>query len=225
MKFITEEELRDLYRKEPFTNYEIEVGARLTPGARQFLSDRGIHMSEDGPMQKKSNESSKQSSQQIERKNKLEKRKLFCRMKSMEALFLLTGEELLNGDVSLAHEVLALGRQLSTVKGLLEGKGTAENLSCKECTGIKSENFCAELEDCFEITEVHMELKNGRKIIILHKLRCALREIIPAVLDLYDGSSESELCKDAVGKVNQIINTLSQMICTVYGGKECQRKN
>ena len=44
MKFITEDELRFLYRKEPFTTYEPEPGTRLTPGARQFLLDRGIDM-------------------------------------------------------------------------------------------------------------------------------------------------------------------------------------
>ena len=48
MKYITEDVLRDVYRREPFTSYELEEGARLTPGARQFLADRGINMFEDG---------------------------------------------------------------------------------------------------------------------------------------------------------------------------------
>ncbi|WP_211660219.1 hypothetical protein [Peptoniphilus faecalis] len=39
MKFITEDDLRDLYFKSPFTSYEIKQGTRLTPGARQFLID------------------------------------------------------------------------------------------------------------------------------------------------------------------------------------------
>lgn len=44
MKFITEEDLRDLYKRQPFTNYDLQPGERLTPGARQFLVDRGIDM-------------------------------------------------------------------------------------------------------------------------------------------------------------------------------------
>ena len=48
MKFITEEDLRDLYRKQPFTNYDLQKGERLTPGARQFLVDRGIDMYDIG---------------------------------------------------------------------------------------------------------------------------------------------------------------------------------
>lgn len=44
MKFVTEMELRDLYGKEPYAEYVVEKGTRLTPGARQFLVDRGIQM-------------------------------------------------------------------------------------------------------------------------------------------------------------------------------------
>ena len=49
MKFITEQDLRSRYRAEPFTSYTPEPGTRLTPGARQFLTDRyqyadaGVH--------------------------------------------------------------------------------------------------------------------------------------------------------------------------------------
>ena len=46
MRFITEEDLRQRFRRERFTEYEPEAGTRLTPGARQFLSDRGIRLTE-----------------------------------------------------------------------------------------------------------------------------------------------------------------------------------
>lgn len=39
MRFITESELRDAWRDEPFATYRPPAGARLTPGARQFLID------------------------------------------------------------------------------------------------------------------------------------------------------------------------------------------
>ena len=42
MKYITEADLRDLYRTTPFTTYETEPGTRLTPGARQFLGDLSL---------------------------------------------------------------------------------------------------------------------------------------------------------------------------------------
>jgi len=47
MKFITEEYLRDLYRKEPFNTYKLQQGQRLTPGAAQYLSDKRITMDSD----------------------------------------------------------------------------------------------------------------------------------------------------------------------------------
>ena len=46
MKYITEADLRNLYRTTPFTTYETEPGTRLTPGARQFLgtAESGFRM-------------------------------------------------------------------------------------------------------------------------------------------------------------------------------------
>lgn len=54
MKFITEEYLRDLYRKEPFNTYKLEQGQRLTPGAAEYLSDKGIELSDDSKVNKSS---------------------------------------------------------------------------------------------------------------------------------------------------------------------------
>jgi len=46
LRVITELELRDLYRREPFTRFELPAGAGLTPAAAQFLSDRRIIVNE-----------------------------------------------------------------------------------------------------------------------------------------------------------------------------------
>ena len=49
MKYITEEDLRTIYKVTPFTSYQLDTGTRLTPGARQFLQDRHISVySADG---------------------------------------------------------------------------------------------------------------------------------------------------------------------------------
>lgn len=225
MKFITENDLRDLNRKEPFTTYEIEPGARLTPGARQFLSDHRINMLDNGSAAKESTVNKESVAELLGKKNNWKKKKLQSKMKSTEALFLISAEELLSGDVSLAQSLINLDKQFSLIRNHIDDdKGLVENLSLEECTGINAENFSEDLDDCFEITEAHMQLKQGRKIIILHRLRCDLREIEPIVLELYEGNDE-QLCTEVIGKVNQIINTLSQMICSVLGGKECQRKS
>lgn len=223
MKFITEDDLRNLYRKEPFTTYEIEASTRLTPGAHQFLADRKININGNNSYMNKDTIDVKQTSVQQKKNSDWKKKKIKSKMKSAEALFLLVGEELLGGDVSLAEDVINLGKQFSNIKDFVDGKGIIENFSCKECKGINVDNFSDSLDDCFEITELHIHLKTGRKIIILHRLRCILCEIEPTVLELCEGSDD-ELYKEAIGMVNKIINTLSQMICSICGGETCQRK-
>ncbi|AOY74599.1 hypothetical protein [Clostridium formicaceticum] len=224
MKFITEEDLRDLFRKEPFTTYAIKAGERLTPGGRQFLLDRGINMVEDDPSMKKGTEDIKEPSKEIETKDHWKKKMFYWKMKSMEALFLMTAEELLSRDILLAQSVIHLGKQFSNIKNGLQ-TNAIETFGCKECIGIKSDNFFDDLDDCFEITEFHIQLEKGRAIILLHRLRCALRELEAFLLEAFENNdSENEFYKEMIGKVHQSINALSQMICSIFGGKRCQRE-
>lgn len=216
MKFITEEDLRDLYRKEPFAAYALEPESRLTPGARQFLSDRGISMQDNASAARKD-------ILMPDRGNGWGKKKLACRMRSAEAMFLAVGEELLRGDAALAKSVIDLGSQLTGVRTALSSREAMDSLSCSECAGINEKNFSDSLEDCFEITEAHIQMKKGRDIISLHRLRCAIRELEAEVLEMYDGlAGENDMCRELTGKINQIVNTLSQMICSLVGGKICQ---
>jgi len=224
MKFITEGDLRDLYKIEPFTAYDLESNARLTPGARQYLTDRGINMlnGASGTRTVKA----KKSAELPESKNNWKKLRLYSLLKSIDALFLLTVEELLSRDVCLAQITLKLNRQFSCIKNTVKNNGTVENLSCSECTGINENNFSDSLEDCFEITDFHMQLEKGREILILHRLRCALQEIEPVAQELSCSSEdEKKLFEEIVCKVNQIINSLSQLICSAVGGEKCQRKS
>lgn len=218
MKYITEEDLRDLFKKEPFTDYNLEPGVRLTPGARQFLIDRGINMIET--------DSIKMVVPLAEKKVACKNKKLYSRMKSIDALFLLTEEELLSRDICLAQSVIKLGKQFSCIINMVKNNAPIENLCCMECTGINKNNFSNNLDDCFEVSEFHIQLEKGREIVVLHRLRCALDEIIPIVQEVYEGSDDEGLLhEDIIGKINQIINSLSQLICSAVGGKKCQRQN
>jgi ethanolamine utilization cobalamin adenosyltransferase len=228
MKYITEEDLRDLYKKEPFTDYDLEPGARLTPGARQFLLDKGINMFDTDSGIAGKNANIKPAAIVAEKKVvcKNKNKKLLSRMKSVEALFLLIEEELLGRDVCLAQSVIKLGKQFSCIKNAIKSEAPVENLCCSECTGINKNNFSDDLDDCFEITEFHIQLEKGREIVDLHRLRCALNEINIDLQELYEGSEDKNgQCEDITGKVNQIVNSLSQLICSAFGGKKCQRQN
>lgn len=223
MKFITEDDLRDLYKIEPFTTYDMEPGTRITPGARQFLADRGINMFDDVPVKKTDSNNRKNTGQPEDRKN-CKNRRLTSRMNTVEALFLLTGEELLTRDVCLAQKVINLSKQFTCIKKVVDGKGIAEDLCCEKCTGINEECFSDYLEDCFEINEFHIQLEKGKEILLLHRLRCELKEIEPFVLELYKNCEEKDAPgEEIIRKINQISNTLSQMICAAFGGEKCQK--
>lgn len=225
MKFITEDDLRDLYKKEPFTSYEQEPGTRLTPGARQFLMDKGINMFDTDNGSREKNTEIKQTETAAPEK-KCENKKLYNRMNSAEALFFLTEEELLGRDVCLAQSVINLRKQFAGMKNAIKNKAPFEKLYCKECTGINNNNFSEAPEDCFEISEFHVQLEKGREIVILHRLRCALKELGDIVPELYEcGDNDSIQSGDIIAGLNQIINSLSQLICSAFGGKKCQRQN
>jgi ethanolamine utilization cobalamin adenosyltransferase len=274
MKFITEDELRYLYRKQPFTTYEPEPGTRLTPGARQYLLDHGIDMYDEqkaAPIIRQSltqevccpsanpghnggagsspspnaaaagaipapetaaggaspppGEAAGSGPAKGGKKCNWRTKMVKTKLASVEANFLQTEQTLLECDVMMAQNLTRLSKQFSDIRHMIEGKGSAMDMPCRECHGITCENFSEDLEDCFEITDFHVQLEKGREILALHQLRCALREIEPVMLQAFEGNDAAiGLCADAIGKVNQVINSISQMICGAVGGKECQRK-
>ncbi|SHJ23680.1 Ethanolamine utilization cobalamin adenosyltransferase [Clostridium cavendishii DSM 21758] len=219
MKFITEEYLRTLYKKEPFSIYKLNHGERLTPGASQYLSDKRIKRLDDVSCNNdKVDEKNK--SQTLPNKER-EIKKLYCKLKSIEALFLVTSSEFIKEDVILAQSIIALKKRISNVRNFVDGKSTIEDSICKECKGIDLNNFYDDIDDCFEITEFHMQLEKSNQILKLNVLRCALREIEPIVFEIYgDDNMGEKIIKD----VNSIINLLSQIICSTIGGEKCQRK-
>jgi len=230
IKFITEEYLRDLYRKEPFNTYKLQQGQRLTPGAAQYLSDKRIKMITGDSTANESNQvkTVKQVETIKQEKNSnlnlnLNK-KLCCKLKSIEATFLVTSSEILREDIVLAQNIISLGRKISNIRNVVERKGTLEPIYCRECTGMNSLNFTTELEDCFEITEFHMQLNKSSAILKIHVLRCALRELHFEIIDTYK-NDDDDLKDGIMNNINSIINSLSQLICLAVGGKQCQRKS
>jgi ethanolamine utilization cobalamin adenosyltransferase len=217
MKFITEEDLRERFKKEPFTEYKLEPGTRITPGARQFLMDRGIQGFEDAPLKNKLPATEAQEIKVFEIAPSSCSKRLLRKMKWMEALLLYSAQDLLNKDVLLAQKIIALSKSFTSVYSDMSDETPCSALCFKSCTGINMENLSKDLGDCFEITEFHIQLVKGREIIVLHKLRCALREIEEELNEFSEGS-------EAAQKVCQIINTLSQLICVTVGGEKCQKK-
>lgn len=224
MKFITEEYLRDLYKKEPFNTYELNQGERLTPGASQYLSDRGIKMLNEVSFNNKKTPEVKQLKTLPVRNNNNNKKKLCYKLRSIEAVFLVTSSDILKEDIILAQNIIALGKKVTNIRKFIEEKSELEILSCQECTGINSANFYDDIDDCFELTEFYMQLEKNIEILKLHTLRCVLHELKPYVFEAYE-DNDNNLGDDVIKNINSIINSISQMICSNIGGKRCQRKS
>lgn len=220
MKFITEEYLRDLYKREPFSTYQLNQEQRLTPGASQYLSDKGIKLLNEVSCNNKISEVKQSKTLPVGKDNN---KKLYYKLKSMEAVFLVTSSDILKEDIILAQKVITLGKKITNIRKFIEGKSQLESLSCQECTGINSANFYDDIDDCFEITEFYMQLEKSKEILKLHILRCELHQLKLYVLEVYE--EDDNLGKDVIKNINSIINSLSQMICSIIGGKVCQRKN
>ena len=225
IKFITEEYLRDVYKKEPFNTYKLQEGQRLTPGAAQYLSDKGIRMN-DNRLKVKKNDSENHQAETIKQRvdsNLNLKKKLCARFKSIEAVVLVISSEIIREDIILAQNIINLGRKISSIRNVVDGKGTLESIYCKECTGMNSLNFTTDLDHCFEITEFHMQLEKSSSILKMNALRCTLQELQFEIIETYENDDE-DLKNRIMENVNSIINSLSQLICSAVGGRECQRK-
>ncbi|KEI00840.1 ATP--cob(I)alamin adenosyltransferase [Clostridium botulinum] len=230
VKFITEEYLRELYRKKPFNIYKLEQEQRLTPGAVEYLSDKKIKISKDTCDNfkdilkaniKTSQDIQADTTKEEENRNLNFKKRLCYKLKSIEAKFLVTTSEILKEDVILAQGIMNLNRKIANITNVVDGKDVMESISFKECTGMNLSNFTTEIGDCFEITEFHMQLKKSNAILKMNTLRCMLRELQFEIFETY---KDDDLKNTIIANVNSIINSLSQLICLAVGGKECQRK-
>ena len=225
MKFITEEDLRTIYKDKPFSSYEVEVGTRLTPGARQFLQDRHISVfSADGTAMQEGDGivvgawKNRAGAGGNVTPDLLNKKRLEACLKSTGALFLQTASDLLPTDPVAAQKVLELADNFNDIKKMHEEGRSFPALTCTPCSGINGDNFSSDLGDCFEITSFHIQTVKGKEILLLHSLRCALYEVQVVLMETHCTN------KEIPERVNQIINRLHQMICIAFGGDGCQRQ-
>ncbi|MDR3541756.1 MAG: cobalamin adenosyltransferase [Desulfosporosinus sp.] len=223
MKFITEMELRDLYKTEPFATYVLEPDTKITPGARQFLVDRRVTLEQaqcsDG---KKSN---------IHESNQAQVQESWCtlrlrrRMDCIESLFLLIAAELLHsGDAVLSEEVMGLEKYFQNVRNAEREQIAPDNIQFWGWSEEEIKKRSANLEKYVDISEFHVGLENGKEIALLNHLRASLREVEPTLLETY-WNEEKQACsrQDLIDTVNLIINILCMMMWKCLGGQKWKR--
>lgn len=221
MKFITEMELRDLYKTEPFTNYVLEVDTKITPGARQFLADRRVTLGQAQCSEgiKANIDESKQIVQGQENWCILRLRR---RMECLESIFLLIAAELLHsGDGTLSEEVMALRKCFQDVQKAERDKIAPDNHQFGKWSEEVIKKRSEDLEKSVEINEFHVKLKNGKEIALLNHLRASLREVEPALLEAYWRKEKQDCSRqDLIDTVNLIINILGIIIWKGLGGEK-----
>lgn len=234
MKFITERQLRGEYKQAKFSAYPLSPDEKLTPEARQFLTDRKISIEQKKPEERSQNISDDQPQYRppMVFEGDLPHRPPtvfegdlppgYCPVKIkfqwVLSLFLLTEAELIHIDPILAESISVLEQYLKTVMEAMEHDQTAIDLPLKCCTGIQQHNWSVEGIDCFEVSSFHLQLKKGREIIQLNYLRSSLRELIVEM-------ERNNPLAAAKWKSNifEVINQISQLICQCMGGDQCQR--
>lgn len=239
MKFITEYDLRAQFNEQPFTDYQMEEDTRLTPGARQFLSDRRIHLLEDGTKMRSGVPDGSSKAQETKQKlmpasnlpskvtdrkeNSLEIAKLMSNMEILEAEFLVITSQIIEENIEIAGQVAKAGHEFSRIKSILTDETADPDICFEGCTGMNVKNCCQDLGDCFEISDFYIQSANGKAIVWINALRAKIRAVRIQVAEVLSGSEDGKRFLAVTEAVNQIINKLSQLICLAAGVKECRR--
>lgn len=214
MKFITEYDLRARFNEQPFTDYIIEKNTRLTPGARQFLSDRRITLLEDGAEACEAADSKKDS---------LVFAKLLSDVEVLEAEFLVITSQIIETDIEIAGQMSKAGHEFGRIKTLLTDGAADLNISFEGCTGMDKDHFGKDLGNCFDITDFYIQSPNGKIIVQMNALRAKIRAMRISAAEALSADKEEKRQEAVTEAVNQIINKLSQLICMAAGVKTCRR--
>lgn len=217
MKYITEEELRDLFGIQAFETFTLTEGVRLTPGGRQFLIDRKIPIivNDEKKAIKTVSIHSDSSDRHTEEcdddyNNVADKRYIEADFALLEAVFFRQSIELFDINPALANQIFDM------VQGL-------ESIACncdvniiivpKPCDGMSGEQLKCPQKRCFQISRDIMYEDKGKEAAILHLLRCELHKF-------YRGNDKF-FTKDQKINLSYLMNRLSQMIHRSLGRDHC----
>ncbi|WP_177163352.1 hypothetical protein [uncultured Fusobacterium sp.] len=214
LKFITEQYLREIYKKTPFEIFKLEKEQRLTPGGRQFLVDKRIKVEnkEEKEEIKKVKEPKKEQVKfnkniniiKVEEKINLKKSKYVYKIKSFESqLFSLVSENL-EKNMPLAQKLLEVARSFRSLN---------KKNSLKE---EKIENIM--LEDV-EIHDIYIHNKNAVGIFKLHSILYEMSFLEEEVL-------ESEIDDDMkifLQNLKYVKSKIFNIVVELLGGEQCQK--
>ena len=235
MIYITEQNLRDLYGKQPFKSFTLVKGERLTPGARQFLSDRQIVLEDPTDIKPSKTAtiqidgSEQYTAEEAKESTKVEKDaqnggkpavtpikngshdKLKGRFCALEALYLKQATEIYAQNQNLANEIFDMETSLCSI----EAGSDLNILAPLACNGMNAEDLKCPHRECFHMTRAILLANHGAEAAMLHYLRSETYRF-------YCENAE-ELTETQKIHVAYLINLFSQMIHRTIGGTLCQK--
>lgn len=222
-KFITEEHLKGIYKKEPFNSFELKINERLTPGGRQYLLDKKILIIDNLNLKisdkctdvagiKDKIESNIKEEKKC--KENLKNQSLIYKFNSIESLFYKIASDVFVKDLELAQKIIDICRYIRNFREFLEGK--AELITI---------NYKVEIEDQkgeVEISEIYIYAKNSSDLFAIQHLFYELKILKGLIIEGYE--NEKHTLKVATKYIDVIIEIMSKLISETAGGMKCQMR-
>lgn len=185
MKFVTEDELRSQYNKNPYDFYQIKEGTKLTPGARQFLNDFKISFEDKTFIRKTSIKNSSKTSN-FNSEFDIEGLKNFIAIELMEIANYL---KVCNIKDSKELNELA--------KAILEENSSNEEIALEK------------LSLSVKISDINIYSKNSKKILKLIKFE---NHLVSIYNKLFEENCEDENLKSLLNNLLKIKTKVSSVL-------------
>lgn len=117
MKYITEYDLRTRFQQQPFVEYQLKEGTRLTPGAKQFLSDQRIPVREESKNVQAYMQISEDSNHEKDVVNNFES--MITDTESLERKVLNQAKQSISEDVELTLQLIDMTAAISRIRDQL----------------------------------------------------------------------------------------------------------
>lgn len=216
MRYITEMDLRDLYYEEPFTTYYLATDNRLTPGARQFLTDRRIPCKTAGGDGHEKKPDAVPSVEETKSVPSWQLLKLWHTMEHAESLIMVTAEWFSrHGEHLAAEDFTALARTLQRTRLACEKGELPPALTFWNCTET-------ELHEKADNTVLPLSLEKlpedealRAKLLMLNHLRTYLQMLEPLVMETQ--SSQRETSPERYEGLIHILHSLTDVLCIMMG--------
>ena len=216
MRYITEMDLRDLYHEEPFATYYLAAGNRLTPGARQFLTDRRIPCETAREDEQEKKPDTAPVDEETESVPSWQLLKLWHTLEHAESLILLTAEWFSrHGEHLAAEDFTALARTLQRTRLACEKGELPPALTFWNCTE-------SELHEKADNTVLPLGLEKlpedealRAKLLMLNHLRTYLQMLEPLVMETQ--SWHRDTGPERYEGLIHILHSLNDVLCIMMG--------